>query len=342
MVRLLKRHFSGSRGRVIRTVLTSLLLVFVSVVAWYTLRLIRVTGLTPTATLRLAFRGGAPLTSTDGRTNVLLLGIPGGNYAGRDLTDTMLVFSFSQSQQSLAMISVPRDIWSDTLKDKVNSAYHYGEQKKDGGGLLLTKVIVEDMIGLPIHYSLLIDFSGFTRVIDTVGGVTVNVPTAFTDPEFPIPGKEEDECGGDPTFACRYEVLRFEAGTQVMDGEQSLKYVRSRHAEGDEGSDFARSRRQQEVFLALKETLRSPSVWLSPRRVSRLAQLFSQTTETDMSVAELLTVAKLFTRVPKDSIQRISLEELLYTPPVSWYGKYVLIPAESFEAIHRYVVEQLR
>ena len=82
------------------------------------------TGLTPTTLFRLAFDTGVPLNSSNGRTNILILGIGGGVHAGADLTDTMMVFSVDANQKSIAMISLPRDIWSDTLKDKVNSAYH--------------------------------------------------------------------------------------------------------------------------------------------------------------------------------------------------------------------------
>ena len=161
------------------------------------------------------------------------------------------------------MISVPRDIWSDSLKDKVNSAYHYGEEKKKGGGLTLSKAIVSDVVGLPIQYALVLDFSGFEKVINLVDGVEVNVPKSFTDPDYPIPGKENDECNNDPEYRCRYEALHFDAGVQVMDGARALKYVRSRHAEGDEGSDFARGKRQQEVILALKTKLMSKDIYLN-------------------------------------------------------------------------------
>ena len=66
------------------------------------------------------------------------------------------------------------------------------------------------------------------------------IPKAFTDSQYPIAGKENDACGGDATFACRYKTVQFQAGSQHMDGKTALMYVRSRHAEGDEGTDFAR------------------------------------------------------------------------------------------------------
>lgn len=280
----------------------------------------------------------APLKSQDGRTNVLLLGIGGGTHTGADLTDTMMVLSLNRN---LSLISLPRDIWSDTLKDKINSAYHYGEEKKKGGGLTLAKAVVEDVVGIPIHYSLVIDFSGFTNIIDLVGGVTVNVPHAFTDPQFPVEGKEDDDCNGDPKFACRYETLHFESGAQTMDGKRALQYVRSRQAEGQEGSDFARGQRQQEVLVALKEKLFKPNFWLSISRVRILFSAFEKATDTDMRLGEFFSVGKTIAGVSEDDVKRISLDEVLYAPPTIWYGRYVLLPKKDWESVHEFIKSKL-
>ncbi len=299
------------------------------------------TGLTPMTVAKLLVNTGVELKSQEGRTNILLLGISGGTHAGADLTDTILVLSLDIKKKTMAMISVPRDLWSDTLKDKVNSAYYYGEEKKEGGGLTLTKVIVKDMVGLPIHYVLLIDFSGFESIIDIVGGVNIMVPKAFTDTEFPIAGRENDLCDGDPTFACRYESVSFDSGSQHMDGETALTYIRSRHADGDEGSDFARGRRQQEVLVALQETLKNPSTWLPPSRAFTLFEAFDRASQTDMRIGELATVGKVIMKIGSGEEKRISFVDLLREPPLWMYGRYTLIPKESFQAIHEYIKTQL-
>lgn len=299
------------------------------------------TGLTPMTVMKLITDTGVDLKSQDGRTNILLLGIGGGSHAGADLTDTILVVSLVPSTKRMAMISVPRDIWSDTLKDKVNSAYHYGEEKKVGGGLTLAKVIVEDMVGLPIHYVLLIDFSGFESIIDIVGGIDIIVPVAFTDSEFPIAGKEDDLCDGDSQFLCRYESVSFRSGAQHMDGETALTYIRSRHAEGDEGSDFARSRRQQEALVALQEKLKNPSTWLPPSRAMLLFKAFDQASTTDMRIGELATVGKLSMKIGNKNTARISFVDYLTQSPLWMYGRYALIPKESFQTIHEYIRTKL-
>lgn len=313
------------------------------------LRFMRTTGLTPTLAAQLVFNDGVRLKSASGRTNILLLGIGGGGHEGADLTDTMMVVSLSG--KGAAFISVPRDIWSDTLKDRVNSAYHYGEEKsreagsrsagKQGGGLLLAKVIAEDVVGIPIHYAILVDFSGFKEIIDLVGGIEVNVAAAFTDNDYPIAGKEKETCPGDPTNRCVYETVHFDAGRQRMDGESALKYVRSRNAQGDEGSDFARSRRQQEVIVALKDALVHPTGWFSVGRVNQLIGVVDRATDTDMNLGELATVAKRIAGVDNARIQKVSFEDLLYTPPSYMYGRYVLIPQEDWDTIHAFMREQL-
>lgn len=306
-------------------------------------RFMKDTGITPGFALRLLFDTGSELKSTDNRTNILFMGMAGGSHDGADLTDTMLVLSINQTKNSMAFISVPRDVWSDTLKDKVNSAYHYGEEKKKGGGMIMSKAIIEDVVGLPVQYAIAVDFTGFKKVIDLVGGISVNVPQTFTDNEYPIAGKENDLCGGDPEFHCRYETLHFEAGIQHMDGERALKYVRSRHAEGDEGSDFARNKRQQDVMAALREKLVVPSSWLSIQRDIALFHALDDATDTDMTLGEFLTVGKILAQIKPDKIQKVSFAEFLDTPPLYLYdGKYVLVPKDNFTAIHSYITTQLK
>lgn len=337
----LKRLFD-TRIKTVMVLVVAATIVWVSASAAVgSLRFMKQTGITPGFAFRLLFNTGAPLRQTGGRTNILLLGVSGGQHAGADLTDTMLVLSLNLRAHTMVMISVPRDIWSDTLKDKVNSAYHYGEEKKKGGGFILSKTVVEDIVGIPVHYVFMIDFSGFQDIIDLVGGVDVNVPAAFTDPQFPIAGRENDLCEGDLTFACRYEPLHFDQGLQQMNGTRALAYVRSRHAEGDEGSDFARSRRQQDVLLALKAKLVRPTVWITQQPFAIYRALVAAT-DTDMNIGELATVGKLLLQTPADRIKKITIEPLLENPPLFLYGKYVLVPKESWEAVQTFINHALQ
>ncbi len=317
-----------------------LLFFFAAKLILWSVHFMRETGVTPGLLVRLVFDQGAKLKSQDGRTNILILGIGGGTHAGADLTDTMMVLSSDAKSQTMAMISIPRDIWSDTLKDRINSAYHYGEEKQKGGGLLLAKVLVEDVIGQPVHYELVIDFSGFKNVIDGVGGVDVDVPRAFTDPDFPIAGKENDTCPGDPTNRCLYETIHFDAGLQHMDGLVALKYARSRHAEGEEGGDFARSRRQQDILVALKNKMIRPLTW-TPTRLTNLPKVLDEASDMDMNIGEALTLGKQLVGIDVGKIKKISFEDKLEVPPSYVYGRYVLVPTEDWEDIHAFVANEL-
>ncbi len=115
------------------------------------------------------------LVYTNGRTNVLLLGIGGEAQDGADLTDTIIFASIDIKTGDTVMVSIPRDIWSDLLKAKINTAYHYGEERRSGGGFLLARQAVEEVIGQPIHYVFLLDFNAFVEAIDLLGGVEIQV-----------------------------------------------------------------------------------------------------------------------------------------------------------------------
>lgn len=299
----------------------------------------------------LVFNQEPNLRKYQSRTNVVLLGIPGGGYAGADLTDAIIFISIDFQKKDVVEVSVPRDIWSSTLKDKINTAYHYGEEKKKGGGLILAKSTVEEVVGQPLHYAYVLDFSGFQKLIDLVGGVDIDVQNSFTDNLYPIPGKENDLCKGDPTFTCRFEKLQFEKGLQHMDGERALKYVRSRQAEGSEGTDFARSKRQQQVISALKNKLLQPSFfWQNLKYIKELFWAFDEATDTDMNLSEQILFFKSFFKLPEENIRKLVLDTgdeekkvkgFLTNPPLWQYnGEWLLIPRTgegNFKEIHEFI-----
>jgi anionic cell wall polymer biosynthesis LytR-Cps2A-Psr (LCP) family protein len=153
---------------------------------------------------------------------------------------------------------------------------------------------------------------------------------------------EHASCPGDPTNACVYETVHFDAGLQHMDGVRALMYARSRHAEGAEGSDFARSRRQQIIIVALKDRFTHPAEWATVSRVTSLPKLFSAATRMDMNVAQSLAVGKRFAVTPQGQIKKISFEQLLNNPPEYLYNNlYVLVPQTSWDDIHAYIQSQL-
>jgi len=278
------------------------------------------------------------LTSTDSRTNIALLGIGGQGHEGGELTDSILVASVHHDTKKITLISIPRDIYLNTARAKINSIYYYGEKAEPGTGLATLKTSLTEVIGLPIHYALLIDFSGFIKAIDAVGGITVTVDRTFDDYKYPIPGMENAE-----PESSRYEHLHFEAGTQKMDGVTALKYVRSRHALGDEGTDFARSARQQKVIRAFIGSLISRDTVFNSARITTLKTALNDSIKTDINESLISSFTKLGLSLNYDEIKSVTIESLLYNPKnlAPYGGAWVLIPIESWAKINSYVTENL-
>lgn len=277
----------------------------------------------------------------DGRTNLVILGKGGDVHEAPDLTDTIIFLSVSKDKPSVNMISLPRDIWIPELRTKLNSAYYWGNQKEEGGGLVLTKSEVEKIVGQPVHYGLVIDFEGFVEAIDVLGGVEVDVQKAFTDEKYPIVGREDDECDGDPEYLCRYETINFEAGRQVMDGETALKFARSRNAQGDNGTDLARAVRQQKILNATKDAIMSKEVLLSPKKMLEIRSVLSDSVETDIDTSAATVLARYFFNARDNISSHVLSEDLLVNPPQSYLydNLYVFIPKneEGWSEIHEWV-----
>ncbi|KKR25443.1 MAG: Cell envelope-related transcriptional attenuator, partial [Candidatus Daviesbacteria bacterium GW2011_GWB1_39_5] len=107
---------------------------------------------------------GTSLKSGEGRINILLLGIAGGSHGGASLTDTIMVASYNLKTSQIDLISLPRDLWLPSLQSKANAVYQKGLVQ--GNGLGLSKVVIGNILGIPIHYALLVDFRGFVAAID--------------------------------------------------------------------------------------------------------------------------------------------------------------------------------
>lgn len=275
-----------------------------------------------------------------GTTNLLLLGTAGKGYTGEDLTDTILYVSVNHQTAQTTLISVPRDIWIAPLRTKLNSVYHY--QNLEG-----TKRVIEEILNQPVDYGIVINFDLFTQIIDFLGGVEVEVNPGFTDPRYPIAGRENDQCSGDPEFNCRYEQISFAQGKQILNGETALKYVRSRNATGEQGSDFARSKRQQQIILALKNKIFSPAFLLQPQKIKQLKQLVESGLITDLPREKYWSLLKTGLRFRSDKLKMTQLDDnhLINPPPnpAKYDQHWVLVPASGdWQEIQDYVAELLR
>jgi len=268
--------------------------------------------------------------------NFLILGIAGGNHQGKDLTDTIMFASLNPYQKQLALVSLPRDIWLEKWRAKLNSIYHYR-------GLPETKKTVEEILDQKVDYGIIIDFEVFQKIIDTLGGITVDVEQSFDDYKYPIPGKENDLCNGDPLYRCRYEHLHFEAGKQFMDGQTALKFVRSRNAQGEEGTDFARTARQQKVILAIKDKILSKEFLLSPKKAIQLFKLITLNIQTDIPKEKYWQLLKAGSKIRNIKTTTINSNYLI-NPPISkkYDNQWVFVPKSgNWSEIQEYIKEFL-
>jgi len=263
----------------------------------------------------------------DGRINVLLLGVGGKNHEGSELTDTIMVASVNTENDKLALLSIPRDL-SVPIQGKgwqrINHINSYAESADPGSGGKKTAEQIGKLLNAPIHYYVKIDFEGFKETIDTLGGIKVNVENTFDDYMYPILGEEDN-----PSYDARYEHLHFDKGWQKMDGETALKYARSRHAYGIEGTDFARAARQQKVIQAVKDKALSAGTLLNPVKFSSLISGIDNHLETNMKIWEIV---KLW-RDTQNISQENTINKVLSNQPsgllvdsVGVEGAYLLIP----------------
>jgi anionic cell wall polymer biosynthesis LytR-Cps2A-Psr (LCP) family protein len=313
-----------------------------------------------------------------GRVNILLLGIGGTKHDGPNLTDTIILASYDQKTKKVDLISLPRDLWLEKYKAKVNTMYQLG-LNKGGDGLDFVQTEIGDVLGVTIPYTVRVDFNGFVKAVDLVEGLDLNVQKTFDDYEYPIEGKEDDLCGykeqtidvdedkskelnipqgkqkvylapdgstatdsAKLDYSCRFEHLHFDAGPTHMDGVTALKFVRSRHGTGSEGSDFARSKRQQLVLQAFREKVLSLGTLTDPGKVISLLQTFGSSIATDIPQDHYLSFLKMAKDVSGFQSHVIDLDAdshlLINPPPNNYGGAWVLIPPNNdFSGVHTYV-----
>lgn len=258
----------------------------------------------------------------DGRVNVLLIGIGGANHPGGNLADTIMVASFDPKNKEVALLSVPRDLWVPIPGDgysKINAAHAFGEQdaKKTGGGPVLLKKTISQILDLPIHYYVRADFSALQKIVDTLGGVTVEVDKPIVDLAYPADNMVD------------YSPFRLDAGVQTLDGKTALKYARSRHASSSEGSDFARAKRQQKLLQSIKEKALTVGVLANPKKVNDLIAILGSHLKTDMSLTETQRFFELWKNTDGSKVVTRVLDNGQDGPLVSSQDDergYVLLP----------------
>lgn len=321
----------------------------------------------------------SPIKQSEGRVNILLLGNAGGRHDGPDLTDSIIVASIDKDEKKAVLFSIPRDLWLSETNSKVNALYAFGKKREDGLGFASEEI--GKALGLPIHYAIRVDFSGFEKAIDMVGGIDVEVDKTFDDYLYPITGEEDNLCGNveaevdlnedqakalnvplgkrkvlltpegkvasaDADFPCRFERVHFDQGKLHMSGAVALVYVRSRHGTAGEGSDFARSRRQQKVLESFRDKVLSLETLFNPSKIQGLAQAFGQSFETNIPQAKYLEFYNLSKNLKKVGTYVLGDlgggKSLFMNPAGGEYGAWVLIPVgNDFTSVRDLVRQSL-
>lgn len=263
--------------------------------------------------------------------NIMLIGMGGEGHDGPMLTDTLIVTRIRPSDGTVVMTSIPRDLLVSVPGHgwrKINSVNAYGEMEETGAGGKLTTETVESIFGIDIPYYVRIDFKGFKSIIDSVDGIDVYVERGFTDHSY-------------PTYNHGIQVVSFEKGWQHMDGETALRYARSRHGNNGEGSDFARSKRQQKVLAALKKKLTSFSTFRNPTAITNTLAALQANISTNLDIGEILRLANMARDIDRKNIKHSVLDNGADSPLVDKMvnGAYVLLPKNNDWNVLRQTVQ---
>lgn len=276
------------------------------------------------------------------RINILFLGMGGKKHEGGYLTDTIMMASLEPSTKKVSLLSIPRDLtipienmgWR-----KINNINAYAEMETpDSGGLAVSQAL-GDILAIPIDYYVRMDFEGFVNIIDELGGIEIEVENTLEDFKYPIFGMEKAE-----PYEARFEHLYIPAGKQKMDGELALKYARSRHAFGGEGSDFARSRRQQKIITATKDKLLSKNILFRPRLITNIIDEFQDHVSTNLKIWEIIKLWNIFKNTSKENITNKVLDNSpngLLIDIITAEGAYILTPRSGDFAEIQYLVHNI-
>ena len=305
---------------------------------------------------------------TEGRINVLLLGMRGENVPGGGLlADTIMVMSIKPQEKKVSMISIPRDLYvtvpGTSDKQKINAVHSYGEQKDSGQGLKDMETIASEVLGIPVQYAVSINFEGFKQLIDAVGGIEIVLKEPFAES---LQFNEAKVCDGDkggvftiPTG--KYDIKKNErgkivaqyplctnpqtecggnfslpAGKQTLNGNQTLCFVRSRVT----SSDFERAKRQQMVLQLFKDKLVSAGTLTDFSKVNNILDALGNNVHSDMQAWEMKRFYELYSGMTDMQIYQRVLEDseegLLYHPTDSAKEiGYILLPrGENYDRIH--------
>lgn len=231
-------------------------------------------------------------------------------------TDTMMVARLDFEDDTVRLLSLPRDMWlamptsvqeNGVDVGRINQGYYYGELfDLPGGGPQGAMDTVALNFGIPIDDYALVNFQAFVDVVDALGGIDIDVPKAIYDETFPT-----DDYG--------YFVLDIPAGPQHMDGITALRYARTRHQD----NDFRRIERQQLVLLAIRDAALTVDV---VTRVPQLYKAIEANFRTSLTLEQMISYGLAGQAIPRENITTYQIEQTMMVPWTTPGGANVWIP----------------
>jgi LCP family protein required for cell wall assembly len=225
---------------------------------------------------------------SQGRVNILMLGVGDPGHDGEELSDTDILLSINTTTHQIAVISVPRDTQVDIPgygPGKINNA-------NEDGGIPLATQVFQTTLGVPVDYYVKANFTGLQEVVDAVGGIDVNNTTLLYDPDYPCANNQYKSCG-----------YRLAPGHYHLNGAEALEYVRCR--KGTCGNDFGRAARQQEVMQQIRLKATSAGTLSNPVTLAKLVSAAGSNIQTNLSLNNLLRLNQLTKNTSQSNIFNI-------------------------------------
>ncbi len=282
------------------------------------------------------------------KVNFLLLGLDkrDDELENTLLTDTLIFASLNTANGKLVLIPIPRDLWVGELKTKINALFYYGETEKKGDGPNFVRNWISKIIGQPIDYWMVIDYQNFPSLVDDLGGVDTYIEEGFEDKQYPNPDYIKASDSGEPV----YVTVKFDKGWQKLDGENALKFVRSRYSPDlKEGSDLGRSSRQIQLFKAITAALFKKESFFDGRKVGYLYKFWLEKIRTNLEDEEIF--ALILAMGPKAiDILPVSIpasyeqgkEAILINPNYLIDNQWVWLPKDpSWEELRKFIKVQI-
>jgi LCP family protein required for cell wall assembly len=256
---------------------------------------------------------------TDNETiNFLLIGSdkrPGSSYR----TDTLVIAIVWPKDGQVSLISIPRDLWiyiPTVGMQRINTAYQSGEiYGYAGGGPGLLKDTIAYNLGIRIDHTAMVEFDGFRRIVDTLGGVEVPIACAYTDWRLIDPSY-------DPENENNWWLFTVGPGQVHMDGDLALWYARSR----SKSNDFDRGRRQQEVIRTIFTKALQTDTF---SKIPQLYNDFSSTIITDLGLTDLLLMSPYAVNFTNANIRGYYIRPPYVSSWITPGGAAVLLPNEA-------------